>query len=245
MREIKYKCGCTTHFDEKDGIYHVDLHDLCVFHAIESFHLKYYKSLVWAGGTKWLGHDIMKTPMDMVIIQEIIFDTQPDVIIETGTFHGGSALFMATILDSIGKGIIYTIENEEKEDVTLPKHERIKYLKGNSVSDGIVNQIKSEVNGVKSVMVCLDSDHNKDNVLKEMDMYSPLVSVGNYLIVDDTNINYIINVTDGYGKRLYEKGPREAVVEFLKTHYEFDIDMSKEKFMLTFNPCGYLRRVCA
>lgn len=240
MRRITYKCGCETYFEEKDGIYEVvpDGQILCTYHAIEAFHIVYYRSMVWARDTKWFDHVIMKTPMDIIILQEIINETKPDLIIETGTFKGGSALFLANMLDLIGNGNVWTIENNDKYDGELPKHDRIKYFKGDST------KIKLEMNGAKSVMVCLDSDHNKDNVLKEMEKYCSLVTIGNYLIVDDTNINNPMLILKD-GKRIYEQGPHEAVDEFLKTHKEFKIDRDREKFLFTFNPDGYLRRICA
>lgn len=244
MKTITYKCGCQTEFEDKDGEYEVckDGHFLCDEHAIKSFSLAYYQSKVWAEKTKWLNSLIMKNPMDMIMIQEIIYDTKPNVIIETGTYHGGSALFMATILDILKKGEIYTVDNNDKYDGCLPQHRRINYIKGDSISDEIVNEIKKEVNGAKSVMVCLDSDHNKDNVFKEMEKYCGFVTVGNYLIVDDTNINHPMRITQK-GERIYEQGPHEAVDEFLKIHKEFRIDKSREKFMFTFNPDGYLKKI--
>jgi len=185
----------------------------------------------------------MKNPMDIMVLQEIISETKPDVIIETGTFKGGCSLFLANMLDLIGNGIVYTIENDQTKN-SFPSHDRITYLKGSSISHDIFSAITSSMNGAKSVMVCLDSDHGKDHVLKEMEMYSQLVTVGNYLIVDDTNLNNPIYATLN-GKRIYEQGPHEAVVEFLKTHKEFRIDRDREKFLFTFNPDGFLRRICA
>jgi cephalosporin hydroxylase len=184
----------------------------------------------------------MKTPMDMMVLQEIINETKPDLIIETGTFMGGSALFMANMLDIAGKGLVYTVDYSVAYDENLPSHNRIAYFKGSSTNSELIKKIKNEMNGAKSVMVCLDSDHSKDNVLNEMEKYSPFVTVGNYMIVDDTNINNpMLPLKDG--KRIYEQGPHEAVEEFIKTHKEFKIDRSREKFLFTFNPDGYLRKV--
>ena len=244
MRTITYKCGCETEFEEKEGQYEVckNGHFLCNEHASKAFQLAYYKSNVWAERTKWLNKRIMKNPMDMMMIQEIICDTRPDVIVETGTFHGGSALFMATILDNIKKGTIFTVENDNKHNGNRPQHRRIHYIEGDSTSDDVVNDIKKQVNGAGSVMVCLDSDHNKDNVLKEMEKYCGLVTIGNYLIVEDTNINNPMKITKK-GIRIYQQGPHEAVEEFLKTHDDFMIDKSREKFMFTFNPDGYLKKI--
>lgn len=244
MKNIRYKCGCETYFDEKEGIYEIGEHGqiCCPYHSTDSFHIAFYHNGVWKKDTTWFGYKILKNPMDIMVLQEIISETRPDLIIETGTFNGGGSLFFANMLDLIGKGEVYTVENDKTKN-SFPAHNRITYLKGSSTSDDIFSTIKSSMNGAKSVMVCLDSAHDKDHVLKEMEMYAPLVTVGNYLIVDDTNINNpMIPTVDG--KRIYEQGPHEAVMEFIKTHKEFKIDRDKEKFLFTFNPDGFLRRIC-
>ncbi len=245
MKKIVYKCGCETYFEDKNGVYEVVEHGqvVCPIHTVESFNILYYKSNVWARDTKWFDHVIMKTPMDMMVIQEIINETKPDLIIETGTFKGGSALFMANMLDLIGNGYVITIENNEKRN-GQPTHDRIIYWQGNSTDSEIVFRVNRATMGKKSIMVCLDSNHDKDNVLKEMEKYSGLVTVGNYLIVDDTNINNPMIIFEPSGeKRIYEQGPHEAVEEFLTTHKEFKIDRDREKFLFTFNPDGFLRKV--
>ena len=243
MKRINFKCGCETHFEDKEGQYEIDQHGqiLCPYHSADAFHITFYNTGVWKRNTTWFGYSILKNPMDIMILQEIISETKPDLIIETGTFKGGGALFFAHMLDLIGYGTVYSIENDSTKN-SFPKHDRITYLKGSSTSDDVFHNIKSSMNGAKTIMVVLDSAHDKDHVLKEMELYAPLVTVGNYLIVDDTNINNPMYPTCD-GKRIYEQGPHEAVMEFIKTHKEFKIDRDREKFMFTFNPDGYLRKV--
>jgi len=244
MRRIRYKCGCETYFEEKEGAYEISPHGqiCCPYHSTDAFHIVFYHNGVWKRDTKWFGHSILKNPMDVMVFQEIISETKPDVIIETGTFKGGGTLFLAHMLDLNKWGDVFSIENNGHDN--LPYHSRITYLKGSSTSDEIMNKVKDEVKGSKSTMVVLDSAHDKDHVLKEMELYSPLVTVGNYLIVDDTNINNPpIPTLDG--KPIFKEGPHEAVIEFINAHKEFKIDRDREKFMFTFNPDGYLRRICA
>lgn len=205
---------------------------------IDGFHHLYYDSAESGGtwkNTCWLGVPTEKCPLDLWIYQEILWEVKPDVIVETGTRWGGSALFLASICDVLGRGRVITIDIEIPGE--RPVHSRITYLAGSSTSPDIVEEVKDEIGTDDRVMVCLDSDHAMDHVLAEMQAYSDLVSVGSYLIVEDTNINGH-PVFQGWGP-----GPQEAVQQFLKETDEFVVDDEREKFLLTFNPRGYLRRV--
>lgn len=201
---------------------------------IKGFHKLYYYSFNsnnWFN-TRWLGALLLKCPLDLWIYQEIIYETKPEVIIETGTAHGGSALFFASICDLLGKGEVITIDINEC-DIS---HSRVTKIIGNSVSKEVINRVKEIMRG-KTAMVILDSDHSKKHVLKEMELYSTFVSVGNYLVVEDTNINgHPVLTTWG-------EGPMEAVNEFLKNRKDFEVDQSREKFLVTFFPKGFLRRI--
>lgn len=184
--------------------------------------------------TNWLGVPALKLPTDLWIYQEILYDVKPDIVIETGTMYGGSALFLASICDIINKGSIVSIDINRKDN--FPEHERIKYITGSSIDEEIANQVKDMIKPNDKVLVILDSEHNKNHVLEEMDLYHKLVTKNSYLIVEDTAINgHPIEPTFG-------EGPMEAVKEFLKTHNEFKIDKDKEKFLLTWNPNGYLKK---
>jgi len=198
---------------------------------VSQFHQLYYYSGVWANNTKWMGISAQKCPFDLWVYQEIIFELRPDLIIETGTCYGGSALFMAQICDLIGHGRIISIDIQAGN---FPGHQRITYYHGSSIGDAVSFCEKQAKNA--KVMVILDSDHSKDYVVKEMECYAPLVSKGSYLIVEDGDVNGHPICPD------HGPGPFEAVTEFLKTHPEFEVDVSREKFMMTQNPNGYLKK---
>lgn len=200
---------------------------------IVDLHRLYYESRVWDSNTRWIGTRIQKCPLDSWIYQEIIHDKRPDVIIETGTGYGGGTLFLANILDIVNNGTVVSIDREFR---TRPEHSRIKYLTGMSTSEDIIKQVARYVEG-KSVMVILDSDHTRHHVLSELEKYSEFVTKGNYIIVEDTNINPL--APDG----TMLEGPYLAVVDFIRTHNEFVIDESMHKFFMTFNPFGYLKRL--
>lgn len=208
--------------------------------VIDSFHKIYYESKKFGieswGNTYWMGIPVLKCPLDLWLYQEIIYRIKPDFIIETGTAHGGSALYLAHLLDILGNGKVITIDiNSTENGWKIPEHPRIEYLFGDSVSQNIILNVFHQCHG-KKVLAILDSDHKKEHVLKELSLYSHLIPVGSYVIVEDTNIN-----GNPVGKDFGE-GPREAVLEFMKDNKEFAVDVSMGKFFMSFNPFGYLIR---
>lgn len=198
----------------------------------------YYDSEAWKQAT-WLGIPSEQIPSDNWTMQERIAEIRPDYIVETGTFHGGTTLYYAGVVAQVnpsGKVITVDIEPHVEEASKFPLwRERVELITGSSVDPQVTDHIAQEVSG-KKVLVTLDSLHTKAHVLKEMEIYSKLVTPGSYLVVQDTNINGN-PVLPGFGP-----GPKEAVDEFFKTHDNFIVDRSREKF-LTFYPGGWLKRV--
>lgn len=200
---------------------------------VKSFHHHYFDSEVWLD-TYWFGHRVLKCPLDLFNYQEILFQVKPDVIVECGTNQGGSALFLANMCDLLGKGKVITVDIQEME---RPEHGRISYLLGDTTSTEIVNKIKESILPSDVVLVILDSDHTEPHVLQEMRLYYGLVSVGSYLIVEDTIIG-----GNPIAPHL-APGPMGAVQQFLTENDQFIVDESRHKFHLTFNPNGYLLKV--
>jgi cephalosporin hydroxylase len=208
-----------------------------------AFHNCYYESDVWRN-TYWHSTPVLKCPFDLWIYQEIVASVQPALIVECGTWAGGSALFLANMLDIVGDGKIITIDLLETNQVRehylrylpelaarlciRPEHPRIKQIIGSSTDPQIVANVTEVVSEGGAVMVIADSDHSIEHAYAELDAYHALVTPGSYFVMEDTNIP--------------ESGPRQAVDRFLAGHPEFAIDATREKFLLTFNPCGYLRR---
>ncbi len=190
--------------------------------------------------TKWLGIPTLENPCDMWAIQEVISETKPDIIIETGTFKGGGAVFYASVLQNVnenGKVISVDIKPQMQEAAqTKLFRERVEFIEGSSVSDEVIAKIRDRIKGLR-VMVTLDSDHHMDHVLKELRLYSGFVSKGCYLIVQDTSHNgHPLPTT-------YGKGPWEALEAFKAENKSFEVDLSRGKFLLTFHPKGFLRRI--
>lgn len=199
----------------------------------------------------WMGRPIIQTPQDMVAMQEIIWATKPDLIIETGIAHGGSLIYYASLLEMIGgDGYVLGIDVDIREHNRVeienhPMFKRIKMIQGSSVDAGISDAVKQHAKGKRSVLVVLDSNHTHEHVLKEMELYAPLVTKDNYMVVFDTVIedmpDDLMNPDRPWGKR---NNPKTAVWEYLKTHPEFEVDKRIEhKLLITVAPDGYLRRV--
>jgi len=201
--------------------------------AISRAHDAFYESDAWTRAT-WLGAQALKNPLDLWVYQEIVVETRPDLIVETGTYRGGSALFLASVCDLVGKGEVVSIDVEPARD-DYPVHPRITYLAGRSSTDTAVVADVAERAAGRPILVVLDSDHSQAHVEAELEAYAPLVPVGSYLIAEDSNIGLI--------REDLLPGPLQAVEAFLSRTDEFEIDREREKFLITFNPSGYLRRV--
>ena len=204
--------------------------------ATDRFHRLYYNrnDRTWRN-TRWLGTDVEKCPLDLWIYQEILHELRPEVIIETGTRHGGSARYLASLCDLIGTGRVLSIDIDEAAG--RPEHDRIHYFTGSSTGPEASKFIRDFVGDASPVVVILDSDHARTHVLDEMELYSDFVTRGSYLIVEDTNVNGH-PVDPGFGP-----GPWEAIETFMARDKRFEIDHEREKFFLTFNPRGYLKKV--
>ena len=184
--------------------------------------------------THFLGVPLRKNPLDLWIYQELLHEIRPDLIVETGTLFGGSAYYLARTCDLLDHGEVVTIDVKERPG--RPEHDRITYLTGSSTAPDIVEKVTKLCQDAGSVLVVLDSDHHCAHVLGELRAYGPLVTPGSYLIVEDTNVN-------GHPVwRDFGPGPTEAVDAYLGETNAFEIDRSREKFLFTANPRGYLRR---
>lgn len=201
--------------------------------------------------TYWLGKQVVKSPVDLWLYQEIIFETRPELIIETGTSGGGSAYFFATILDLLyslnsqsqynNYHQIFTVDVDSYPEL-WPKHPRIKYHQGSSLCQPIADRFKAAAHKTRT-MVSLDSLHTYDHVKQELALYAPLVSPGYYLVVEDTG-----SPTD-HTPRPPGTGNwcDRAVIEFLDSPLgaEFEIDYTKHRHLFTSNWNGWLRRKSA
>jgi cephalosporin hydroxylase len=198
----------------------------------------------------WLGRPIIQYPQDILATQEIIWNTRPDLIIETGIAHGGSLIFSASMLELLGgDGEVLGIDIDIREHnrVEIEKHpmfRRITMIEGSSVDESVIQQVRDKAKGKRCVLVILDSMHTHDHVLRELELYSPLVTAGSYLIVFDTVVEDMDE--QHFPDRPWGKGnnPKTAVWEFLETTDRFEIDREiEDKLLVTVAPDGYLKCV--
>ena len=198
----------------------------------------------------WLGRPIIQFPQDITAMQEIIWQVKPDLVVETGIAHGGSLVFYASLLELIGGdgqvlGIDIDIRAHNRVEIERhPMFKRITMIQGSSTDEDIVKQVYDFARGKKQVLVALDSNHTYAHVLKELELYSPLVTKGSYLVVFDTVIEDMPE--DFFPDRPWSKGnnPKTAVCEFLRTNDRFVVDKEIEnKLLITVAPDGYLKCV--
>ena len=193
----------------------------------------------------FLGIPSSQYPVDNWVLQEIIYEIKPRFIIETGTYMGGTSLFCALILEQVknnGEVITIDVKNQHAEAAKLETWRRcVDFILGDSVSDEVISKVAEKVENQR-VLVFLDSSHSKEHVLKELRCYSPFVSLGSYMIVNDTSYggNPIPGPPD---ETVTKEGAHEAVLEFLKENDNFIIDHSREKHLVTQNKNGYLKRI--
>ena len=196
----------------------------------------------------WMGIPIIQFPQDMIAMQEIIWRTKPDLLIETGIARGGSLIFYASLMELMGKGHILGIDidirNHNRSAIeSHPMSKRITMFEGSSVEDDMVQKVASFAKDYKTIMVCLDSNHTHEHVLSELNAYNQFVTSGNYLVVFDSILEFMDDELSAH--RPWGKGnnPYTAIHEFLRSNQDFEIDQQIDnKLQVSVAPNGYLIR---
>ena len=236
-----------------------DMHDLSRIWLRDTLKHRYTYNF------SWQGRPIIQYPQDMVAMQELIWSIKPDLIIETGIAHGGSLIFSASMLaqldicEAIEAGTNFNPKESRRKvlgiDIDIRAHNlaaieahpmasRIQMIQGSSIAPEIIEQVKQVASGYNRILVCLDSNHTHEHVLVELEAYAPLTSVDSYCVVFDTIIEDL--PAELFPDRPWSHGnnPKTAVLEYLKTHPEFEIDKQIDyKLLITVAPDGYLKRV--
>lgn len=231
-------------------------------------------SLAWLEGSmrrkyvynfEWMGRPIIQYPQDMVAMQELVWATRPDVIVETGIAHGGSLVLSASLLalldlcEATERGEVLDPHQPRRRvigvDIDIRAHNRqaieahplagrIAMVQGSSIDPAVVAQVRALCGSGQRVMVCLDSMHTHAHVLAELEAYAPLVSPGCYCVVFDTFVEDVPK--DVFPDRPWAPGdnPKTALHAYLKTHAEFQIDHAMhDKLQITVAPHGFLKRI--
>jgi cephalosporin hydroxylase len=218
--------------------------------AANQFNVESNKAL-YSYNFSWMGRPIIAYPQDMIAMQEIIWEVQPDLIIETGIAHGGSIIYYASLLELIGKngrvlGIDIDIRVHNRALIEgHPMYKRIDMIEGSSIDPHIAEQVYAVAKNYQKILVCLDSNHTHDHVLQELHLYSKLVSKDSYCVVFDTIVEFL--PTDYMpGGRPWNPGdsPHSAVSDYLNTTDHFVVDSSIDnKLLVSVAPGGYLKRI--
>ncbi len=198
-------------------------------------------------GNCWLGFPIQQWPTDLLVLQEIICEQRPRVIVETGTCRGGSAIYYASLLRLLGEGRVISVDLNLADDARRaiaesPLGEIITLISGDSKAPRVVAQVEAAIAGESKVLVVLDSDHSREHVLAELRAYSRFVPVGGYLIAMDTICHDLWDVPGG-ARDWRENNPLRAVEGFLREHPQFEADLSRQRLLVTYSPGGFLKRV--
>lgn len=217
-------------------------------HAVDTLvHLdKYDYAYLWS----WMGVPIIQMPADILATQEVIWNTKPDIIIETGVARGGSMIFMASLLQVIGKGRVIGVDidirahNRDSIETHLLAP-RISLIEGPSTAPETLQRVQAEIPAGASVMVVLDSDHSRDHVLSELRTYGPLVTEGHYLVVADTLLGrQDMSQAPTKRSKVWYPGdePYAALKAYMGETDRFEIDEALNgKLVLSSSPGGYLR----
>lgn len=202
----------------------------------------------------WLGRPIIQLPEDLMRIQEIIYRIQPDVIVETGVAHGGSLIFYASLCQAIGKGRVIGV------DVEIRPHNRkalqehplfpfITLIEGSSIDADIVESVKRLIRPDEKVLVLLDSCHHYEHVLAELVAYSPLISIGSYIVAMDGIMEEVVGAPRTQPEWKWSN-PKKAAQDFVNAHPNFAIEEPPFLFnegnireRVTYWPSGYIKRL--
>lgn len=204
---------------------------------------------------EWLGRPIIQFPQDMVAVQQLVWQVQPELIIETGIAHGGSLIYYASLLELVAQcggpldahviGIDIDIRVHNRKAIEAhPMSKRIRMLQGSSIDADILAEVKRLTAGRQRIMVLLDSNHTHEHVLAELRAYAPLVSKDSYCVVFDTVVEDM--PADAFPDRPWGRGnnPKTAVWQYLRENGDFEIDKYIDsKLLISVAPQGYLRKV--
>jgi cephalosporin hydroxylase len=184
---------------------------------------------------QWLGRPLTTSPTDLLAYQELIVNVRPDWIVEAGADDSGRTGFLASICDLVGHGQIVAIGDACADDPLL--HPRVHHVVGQAFEQRAADEVRALVPAGSRALVIIATRARRDRTVRTFEAYAPLVPVGSYVVVADTILNGHPVWPD------FGAGPAEAVRKILDAHAEFVVDRTMEKFSLTFNPGGFLRRV--
>jgi cephalosporin hydroxylase len=200
----------------------------------------YHQKKIHRKEMRWMGVRILKNPMDCWIYQEILWEVRPDVVVELGSLYGGGTLLFCQLLDLLGHGKVISVDVDRSRYQV--SHPRLIDITGDCSDPGVVARVQEQCAGNK-VLIVHDADHTKEAVLRDLRTYADLVSLGSYFIVEDGIVDLFAGRSSKQIRWDNSPGPLAAIREFLGQDDRFVVDRERERYLMTANPCGYLRRV--
>jgi cephalosporin hydroxylase len=239
----------------EDGatIQKLDLYGPEAFAALSRHWLRVAWSQKHSYTFSWLGRPMIQLPEDVLRLQEVIYQLQPDVIVETGVAHGGSLVFYASLCQLMGKGRVIGV------DIEIRPHNRaaieahplrpfITLIEGSSTAPEILDQVKAMIRPGERVMVLLDSNHSYGHVSEELRLYAELVTPGSYLVVQDGIMRDLSDVPGGRPDWTHDN-PARAATDFAARRADFILEPPPWAFNesalqagLTHWPAGWLKK---
>jgi len=230
------------------------------FKIISDFWIKIGWDQKYLYGFTWMGRPIIQNPDDMIRMQELIYSIKPDLVIETGIAHGGSLIYYASILHAIGHGCVVGVDIEIRPHnrKAIEDHELfhlIHLIEGSSTDISIINQVEAYTGEDNKIIVILDSAHDYEHVLNELNLYSKFVSKGSYIVVTDGSQAYLNDTPrakkdySGYVETWEHNNPKKAAEDFVLKNLEFTIvepefpfNEGNIDFRVTHWPSAFLRK---
>jgi cephalosporin hydroxylase len=190
--------------------------------------IEYYQGNVAMKQVHYRGVPTWKNVFDLWVIQEIIHETQPGIVIEIGCKFGGTTLWLSDMMKTVASGSVISVDLKRPQ-IDFP--ENVQFIEGNSIASETVAQVQSLCGGDRAMLMA-DGNHAAEHVFKELVLYGPMVAPGCYFIVEDG----IVDVMDW---TQYQPGPLVAVQRFLGENSSFVAEERREKFILTYAPGGF------
>tara|TARA_R110002096_G_scaffold37771_3_gene104695 strand:- start:10721 stop:11476 length:756 start_codon:yes stop_codon:yes gene_type:complete len=206
----------------------IDLFSDEAFHIVSDLWLKVGWNQKYTYTFSWFDVPMIQLPADMLRYQEVVFRLKPDVIVETGIAHGGSAVFSASLCKLIGKGRVVAVDIDIRPHArerlrNHPMKPLITLIEGSSTAPEIVEQIRNEIRDAETVLVMLDSDHSYAHVTNELNAYAPMVTAGSYIICTDGYMRSLTDVPRGSPDWLTDN-PANAAIDFVANNHGFVIE---------------------
>jgi cephalosporin hydroxylase len=202
----------------------------------------------------WLGIPVIQLPEDLVRYQEVVFRLRPDVIIETGIAHGGSAILSASLLKLLGNGRVIAVDIEIRpvSRAQIEAHflgSLVTMIEGSATAPDVVAAVKAQIRPGETVLVVLDSNHTYAHVTAELEAYAPLVTAGSYIVATDGIMRDLVDVPRG-DSQWASDNPVQAALDFATRNPAFVVEKppwafneSKLRRNITHWPGAWLKRL--